>query len=131
MEIEVTLTGGERVEAQVGKHRIVTDQNGSAPKPFNLFLASIATCSGIYVARFCEKRKIPTDGVRIRQRSVKNPDTKMIERIEISIELPESFPDKYRDAVKRAVGQCTVKKHLEQSPSIEVTTRTARLAGHC
>ena len=130
MDIEVTLPGGERVEAQVGKHRIVTDQDGSAPKPFNLFLASIATCSGIYVARFCEKRKIPTDGVRIHQRSIKNPDTKMIERIEISVELPESFPEKYRDAVARAVGQCTVKKHLERSPAIEVTTSMAEMPAH-
>jgi ribosomal protein S12 methylthiotransferase accessory factor len=131
MDIEVILSGGERVEARVGKQRIVTDQDGSAPRPFNLFLASIATCSGIYVARFCEKRKIPTDGMRIRQRSIKNPDTKMIERIEISIELPESFPEKYRDAVKRAVAQCTVKKHLEQPPAIEVTTSVAELAGQC
>jgi ribosomal protein S12 methylthiotransferase accessory factor len=129
MDIEVTLSGGERVEAQVGKHRIVTDQDGSAPKPFNLFLASIATCSGIYVARFCEKRKIPTDGIRIRQRSIKNPDTKMIARIEISIELPEGFPDKYRDPLKRAVGQCAVKKHMEQSPEFDVTTNTRAVAG--
>lgn len=128
MDIEVSLTGGERIEAQVGKHRIVTDQDGSAPKPFNLFLASIATCSGIYVARFCEKRKIPTDGVRIRQRSIKNPETKMIDRIEISVELPESFPQRYLDAVKRAVAQCTVKKHMEQPPVFEVTTSIAHLA---
>jgi len=131
MDIEVRLAGGERVEAQVGKHRIVTDQDGSAPQPFNLFLASIATCSGIYVARFCEKRKISTDGVRILQRSIKNPETKMIERIEIAIELPESFPAKYRDAVKRAVGQCSVKKHLEQAPTFEVTTKAAQLTGPC
>jgi ribosomal protein S12 methylthiotransferase accessory factor len=129
MDIQVTLSGGEQVEAQIGKHRIVTDQDGSAPRPFDLFLASIATCSGIYVARFCEKRGIPTESVRIRQRSIKNPDTKMIERLEISIELPEEFPEKYRDAVIRAVGQCSVKKHLEHAPTIAVSASIAQMAG--
>ena len=129
MDIEVILAGGDRVEALVKKDRIVTDQDGSAPKPFNLFLASIATCSGLYVARFCQKRKIPTDRIRIRQRSIKNPDTKMIDRIEISIELPEGFPERYIGAVKRAAAQCTVKKHMEQPPAFEVTTSTADLAG--
>jgi ribosomal protein S12 methylthiotransferase accessory factor len=129
MDIEVTLAGGDRVEAQVKNDRIVTDQDGSAPKPFNLFLASIATCSGLYVARFCQKRKIPTDGIRIRQRSIRNPGTKMIDRIEISIELPDGFPERYLDAVKRAVAQCTVKKHMEQPPAFEVTTSISRLAG--
>jgi ribosomal protein S12 methylthiotransferase accessory factor len=130
MDIEVIMLGGGRVEARIGKHRIATDQDGSAPQPFSLFLASIATCSGFYVARFCEKRKIPTDGVRIWQRSIKNPETRMIERIEISIELPEGFPERYREAVKRAVAQCSVKKHLEHPPAIEVTTSMAELAGH-
>jgi ribosomal protein S12 methylthiotransferase accessory factor len=129
MDIEVTLAGGDRVEALVKNDRIVTDQDGTAPKPFNLFLASIATCSGLYVARFCQKRKIPTDGIRIRQRSIKNPVTKMIDRIEILIELPEGFPERYVEAVKRAAAQCTVKKHMEQPPAFEVTTSIADLAG--
>jgi putative redox protein len=122
MTMEITFPGGDRVEAAYRNKRITTDQDDSAPAPFELFLASIATCAGLYVARFCEKRGIPARDVRLIQRSVVNRETHMVERIEIDVRLPEGFPERYREAVVRAAQLCAVKKHLEMPPVIEVRT---------
>ena len=78
-EILVTLPGGRRVDAQVGKHLVRTDQpvgNGgedTATSPFELFLAAIGTCAGIFVQGFCAKRGLPTDGIRIRGSGMDTP----------------------------------------------------------
>jgi len=72
-DIYLTFPGGKRVEATVGRHHIVTDQtlahggDDSAPEPFELFLASLATCAGLYVVSFCQTRGIPTDLVELVQ----------------------------------------------------------------
>ena len=122
MEIEIVLKDGDRVEAIGKRGTIASDQNGSAPRPFDMFLASIGTCAGFYVAKFCRKRDIPTDDIRIRQRMTLDPETKLIRQIDLEIELPDGFPDKYRSAVVRAAGSCSVKKHLVTPPAIEVKT---------
>jgi ribosomal protein S12 methylthiotransferase accessory factor len=101
---------------------IPTNQDGSAPAPFGLFLASIGTCAGIYVLSFCQQRGLPTDNMRIIQRMHSNPFTRMIEKIELDIQLPPDFPEKYKEAVIRAAELCAVKKHLEQPPAFEVYT---------
>ena len=111
-EIVVTLPGGKRVDAEVGGHVVRTDQprsNGgedTAPSPFNLFLAALGTCAGIYVAGFCQKRGLPTDGIRLRQRSHTDPETGALARVEIEIEVPPAFPEKYREALVRVADQC-------------------------
>lgn len=120
MEMEIVLAGGDRVDARFDGLTVSTDQDGTAPAPFDLFLASIATCAGIYVARFCAQRGIAIDGVRLVQRATRDPQSRMIRRIEIDVELPEDFPDQYRAAVVRAAEQCAVKKHLADPPSIDV-----------
>jgi ribosomal protein S12 methylthiotransferase accessory factor len=94
----------------------------SAPSPFSLFLASIGTCAGYYVLAFCAERGLPTDGIRVVQRQRKNPETRLIDAIEIDIEVPAEFPVKYRDALVRAANQCAVKKHLETPPRFNVAT---------
>jgi ribosomal protein S12 methylthiotransferase accessory factor len=79
--IQVSFPGGKRVDAQVGAFTIRTDQptegggEGSAPAPYDLFLASLATCAGIYVLGFCQARGIPTDGLALTQRHELDPDT--------------------------------------------------------
>ncbi len=118
--MEIVFPGGDRVEARLGDLAVTTDQNGTAPTPFDLFLASIATCTGLYVARFCRARGIPTEGLRLRQRSVVDPETGMVGRIELIVEAPQGFPGRYREAVQRAAALCSVKKHLERPPRIEV-----------
>jgi ribosomal protein S12 methylthiotransferase accessory factor len=120
MSMQITIGDGDRVDAVYKGKTISTDQEGPLPEPFELFLASIGTCTGYYVAKFCHKRDIPTDGIRLELRRTLYPQSKMIERIEIDVRLPDGFPERYREAVLRSARQCTVKKHLEEPPEIEV-----------
>jgi ribosomal protein S12 methylthiotransferase accessory factor len=128
MEMIVTFPGGARVDAQLGPHVIRTDQppqaggEGSAPAPFSLFLASIGTCAGIYVLSFCRQRGLPTEGIQVVQRVSADPRTGMVEKVEIDIQVPPGFPEKYHEALVRAANQCAVKKHLENPPRFEVRT---------
>jgi len=133
MEIAVRLGEGQRVEADIKGRVILTDQpvaaggDGSAPAPFDLFLASIATCAGFYVLNFCRTRDISTDGIEIAMRTTRDHGTHMISRIDLEIKLPPDFPAKYEKAVIRSAELCTVKRHLEQGPAFEtyVTRPTA------
>ncbi len=122
MEMEIVFPGGLQVDAVMGDLVIETNQDGSAPAPFGLFLASIGTCAGIYVLSFCKQRGLPTDNIKIVQRMHSNPFTRMIEKVELDIQVPEDFPDKYKDAVIRAAELCAVKKHLETPPQFDVYT---------
>jgi putative redox protein len=122
MDMTVTFPGGKRVDALYKGFTISTDQstaNGgaaSAPAPFDLFLASIATCAGIYVLEFCQHRSIPAENIRLVQKTERNSATRMIEKISIEIFVPPEFPAKYRNAVIRAAQLCSVKKHMQQPP---------------
>lgn len=126
-DIEVTFPGGKRVDADVGGHVIRTDQpaslggEDSAPAPFDLFLASIATCAGIYVLGFCQARKLSTEGLALRQHVELDPETKLPSRVRIDIELPRDFPEHYRVAIMRAAENCKVKKTIAAAPVFEVT----------
>lgn len=125
MDIDIVLHRGGRVDARFQGRELTTAQDGPAPAPFDLFLASIGTCAGFYVARFCERRDIPLDGIRIRQTADRDPETRMITRIDVDIELPAAFPERYTDAVVRAAGTCSVKKHLARPPDVRVVSRRA------
>lgn len=128
MDIEVFFEENMKVNARVGNHIIKTDQSkmsggdGSAPAPFDYFLSSIATCSGIYVKRFCDKRGINTEKIKIIQKHAFNQNTHRIEKIVMEIELPDDFPEKYRSAIVNVANQCAVKKHLITPPEIEIIT---------
>lgn len=128
MEFKVSFPGGKRVDAAFGHHVVHTDQpasgggDDSAPAPFDLFLASLATCAGIYVLAFCQARGIPTEGVTLVQRGTIDPATKQLDTVTLEIELPDGFPEKYRDAVVRAAEGCKVKKLLAHPPVVEVIT---------
>jgi putative redox protein len=128
MEMTITFPGGAKVDAQFGGFTVPTDQpahaggDGSAPTPFALFLASIGTCAGIYVLGFCKQRNLPTDGIRVVERTIPDQQTGLVGRIELDIEVPPTFPERYYDALVRAASQCTVKKHLEHPPVFDVKT---------
>lgn len=122
MEMEITFPGGLEVDANLGSMVIPTNQDGTAPAPFALFLASIGTCAGIYVLSFCQQRGLPTENIRIIQRMQTNPFTRMVEKVELDIQVPPIFPEKYKAAVIRAADQCAVKKHLENPPVFDVHT---------
>lgn len=128
--MEIYFEGKKQVIALHHGHEIRTDQplegggDDSAPAPFDLFLASIGTCAGIYVKSFCDQRGIPTEDIRIMQSVEYNQEKRMIGRINLDIQLPQDFPDKYRDAVINVANLCAVKKHLLDPPEIDVTTST-------
>ena len=128
-EMIMTFPGGKRVEAEYKGFKIVTDQpvyaggDGSAPAPFDLFLASIGTCVAYYVLAFCQKRGISTEEISVVLNTEKNPETRMIEKISIEIRLPREFPLKYKDAVIKSVNSCAVKAHILKAPAFEVKTK--------
>lgn len=124
-ELIITLEEGKKVNAQYNGHIIKTDQpvrgggEGSAPAPFDLFLASIGTCAGIYVKSFCEQRGLSTENIRIKQKMEFNPATRLFGKIHLDIEVPDDFPAKYKKALINAAELCAVKKHLENAPEFE------------
>ena len=131
--ITITLSSGRKVDARVGRHVIHTDQplagggEDTAPAPFDLFLASLGTCAGLYVQAFCQSRGLPTEGIVLRQGAVRDPATRRLARVDIEIELPPDFPGaKYAGALARAAEQCAVKKAIVDQPDIQAH---AHLAG--
>jgi ribosomal protein S12 methylthiotransferase accessory factor len=125
-DIAVSFPGGKRVDAQVGDLVIHTDQpvdqggEGTAVAPFDLFLASLATCAGLYVLGFCQARNLSTDGLALRQHVDVDPTTKLPSRIRMEVQLPPSFPERYRAAIVRAAEGCKVKKTIAAGPAVEV-----------
>ena len=116
MEMVIDFPGGARVDAHFGE--------GSAPPPFAVFLASIGACAGIYVLGFCQQRGLPTEGIRLIQRDRRDPLTGMVGEVEIEIQVPPDFPEKYHDSLVRAAELCAVKKHLEHPPQFRVYARS-------
>jgi putative redox protein len=130
MDMMVDFPGGDRVDAHFGPFTVMTDQTGpngeagSAPTPFSLFLASIATCAGIYVLGFCRQRNLPTEGLKIIQRAHRNPTNGMVETVDLEIQTPAGFPEKYLPSLIRSAELCAVKKHIETPPAFKVYTQT-------
>lgn len=126
-EMMVTFPGGKKVTARYNGFEILTDQHpdaggdGAAPEPYDLFLASLATCAGIYVLSFCQRRGIPHEGVSLVQRWVWGPKHRL-DRVELDIRVPAGFPEKYHTALERAAALCTVKRTLEDPPALVVKT---------
>jgi ribosomal protein S12 methylthiotransferase accessory factor len=127
MEMQINFPGNKRVNSIYKGFTLETDQpkeeggDGSAPEPFDLFLSSMGTCAGVYVVYFCESRNISTNGISMTLRFERNEKTHLMEKIAIDIHLPPEFPEKYRKAVIRAAGMCTVKRILANPPEIEIT----------
>ena len=123
MTIDVTFDGGKKVNAVVHDFTIKTDQpvrgggENTAPAPFSLFLASLATCAGYYVKAFCDQRNIPADDITLAMDYEVNPATHLIRKFIIEINVPADFPEKYDAAVINAAAVCAVKRHL--NPEIE------------
>jgi ribosomal protein S12 methylthiotransferase accessory factor len=124
----IDFPGGARVDAHFGAFTVQTDQpaqaggEGSAPTPFALFQASLGTCAGIYVLNFCRQRGLSSEGIRLVQRTIPDPATNMVAQVELEIQVPADFPEKYHEALVRTASQCTVKKHIEHPPAFSVKT---------
>lgn len=132
MEMKITFPGGKKVNAEINSRTVPTDQplegggDGSAPTPFEYFLASLGTCAGIYVLSFCQQRQIATEGLMLHQRMefIATEDGKRkLARVAIEIDLPPGFPEKYRNAIIKAAELCTVKKVIMDPPEFVITAR--------
>jgi putative redox protein len=125
--VDVFFPGGKRVDARMGGMVVRTDQtkeNGgeeTAPEPFQLFLASIATCAGIYALEFCQAREIPTEGMALTLSYEFDEKKQVCERLKIDLKLPDGFPEKYKKAVVRVMDLCSVKKTMMQPPEFVIT----------
>ncbi len=124
--MEITFEGGKIVTANHHGHIIKTDQpleNGgsnTAPAPFDLYLASIGTCAGIYIKSFCDNRKIPAEKIRIIQQIEYNKETHLPENITLDIKLPSDFPEKYKDSLINVASLCAVKKSIANPPVFQI-----------
>lgn len=126
MKIEVSFEGNKKVNANVNGHIIKTDQpiagggDGTAPTPFDLFLASIATCAGIYIKGFCDQRGLPSENIKITQDMEFSKETNLVSMINIEIKVPADFPEKYVDALVNVASLCKVKQHLIKPPTFNL-----------
>jgi putative redox protein len=124
MDMTIEFPGGSKVETHFGPFTVQTDQPpaASASTPFDVFLSPIGTCAGIYVLGFCRESNLPTAGLKIHERILRSPTSRMVERVSLEIQLPAGFYDKYREAVIRSAELCAVKRHLEHPPAFDITT---------
>ncbi len=124
--VEIDFAGGKRIHAKIGNFTIETDQSvkyggeASAPEPFDLFLASIATCAGIVAWNFCESRRLASEGLSMRMVCSRDPEKKRFSRMAIQVTLPPSFPEKYRAGIIRAMELCAVKRHITEAPEFVI-----------
>jgi len=129
MELKIRFPGNKKVSAEFDGFTVVTDQpkeaggDGQAPAPFDYFLASLGTCAGLFVLSFCRKRGLDTKGLELTERVDWDEASHHVKKVTLDIALPDGFPEKYRDSVVAAANLCTVKKHLQDPPAFEVTTR--------
>ena len=129
MHFAITLSGNKKVDAHFRGFTMRTDQplsdggDNTAPAAFELFLASIGACAGFFIVSFCQSRNIPTDKIKISQTAFRNDKTHMVEKMTLAVELPPDFPERYKNALIKAVDSCTVKKHLVNPPQIEISAK--------
>lgn len=131
--VTVSFPGGVAVDATYKGHTIRTDQpredggSDAAMSPFDLLFASIAACMGFYALRFCQQRDLPTEGLSLTLEPVRDEQQKRVTVVRISLRLPAGFPDKYRDAIERAVDHCAVKKHILEPPRFELNVAASEV----
>jgi len=124
MEMIITLGEKAQVNAEFKGHTIYTDQpmptgDDKAPTPFDLFLASLGTCAGIFVKGFCQQRGIPDQDIKIILTTDFDKQKHLVTNIKIDIKLPTGFPEKYKEAIINVADLCMVKRHLVEPPVIE------------
>lgn len=122
MEIKVNFLDKLRLEAKFDDFTVVADQpirykgDGSAPGPFDYFLASSALCAAYFVKLYCETRRIPTDNIRLSQNNIVDPENRYRQIIKIQVELPADISSKDRQGILRSIDRCTVKKVVQAGP---------------
>lgn len=128
-ELKVVFGENYRIDVEYKGFTVKTDQpvhdggDGTAPSPFDYFLASLASCAGYYALAFCKERKIPTEGLSVVMTTERGEVSKMIDKVTITVDLPAGFPEKYRFALVKAIDHCTVKAHIQRAPQFEVVVK--------
>ncbi|MDV2079168.1 OsmC domain/YcaO domain-containing protein [Marinobacter xestospongiae] len=128
MQINVNFLDNLRLEAKFDDFTVITDQpirykgDGSAPSPFDYFLASSALCAAYFVRVYCLARNIPTDNIRLSQNNIVDPENRYNQIFKIQVELPEDISDKDRQGILRSIDRCTVKKVVQTGPAFEIET---------
>ncbi len=131
MTYEVRFPGDLVVEATNGRHTVRTDQpasaggGDSAMSPFELLFASIATCMGFYALRFCQERGLSTEGLGLSLTPVRDPNAGRVTKVRVDLRPPREFPEKYRQALIRAVDHCAVKRAMVETPAFEIELTTS------
>ena len=122
MEIKVNFLDNLRLEAKFDDFTVVSDQpirykgDGSAPGPFDYFLASSALCAAYFVKLYCNTRNIPTDNIRLSQNNIVDPENRYKQTFKIQVELPPDISAKDRQGILRSIDRCTVKKAVQTGP---------------
>lgn len=125
--MEINFPGGKKVNARWHGFEIATDQpaegggEGAAPTPFDLFLASLGTCAGIFALGFIQSRGLSAEGLGITLSFERDEKTHLLTKAYFKIKLPKDFPAKYTAAVIKAAEQCLVKRTMDSPPAFEIT----------
>ncbi len=128
MEINVNFLDNLRLEAKFDDFTVIADQpirykgDGSAPSPFDYFLASSALCAAYFVKVYCAARDIPTEGIRLSQNNIVDPENRYNQIFQIQVELPESISEKDKTGILRSIERCTVKKVVQEGPEFAIET---------
>lgn len=126
MEIKVNFLDNLRLEAKFDDFTVIADQpirykgDGSAPSPFDYFLASSALCAAYFVKVYCKARDIPTDNIRLSQNNIVDPEDRYNQIFRIHVELPDDLSEKDRTGILRAIDRCTVKKVVQTGPDFQI-----------
>ncbi|KKJ76676.1 protein involved in RimO-mediated beta-methylthiolation of ribosomal protein S12 YcaO [Kiloniella litopenaei] len=126
MEITVNFLDNLRLEAKFDDFSVITDQpirykgDGTAPSPFDYFLASSALCAAYFVKLYCVSRDIPTDDIRVSQNNIIDPENRYDQTFQIQVELPDGISERDREGILRSADRCTVKKVIQQGPTFKI-----------
>ncbi|WP_443694547.1 OsmC domain/YcaO domain-containing protein [Pseudomonas sp.] len=126
MEIKVNFLDNLRLEAKFDDFTVIADQpirykgDGSAPGPFDYFLASSALCAAYFVKLYCQTRNIPTENIRLSQNNIVDPENRYNQIFKIQVELPADISDKDRQGILRSIDRCTVKKVVQAGPEFVI-----------
>jgi putative redox protein len=127
--LEVTFPEGKKTKTNIKGFTVYTDQpkdsggDETNPTPFDMYFVALATCTGVTALSFCQVREISTEGLKVALDHVRDPETRMVTNVTLEVTLPEGFPEKYQNAIKKSLDQCTVKKHILNPPAIETIVK--------
>ena len=128
MEIKVNFLDNLRLEAKFDDYTLIADQpirykgDGSAPSPFDYFLASSAMCAAYFIKVYCVARDLSTDGIRLSQNNIVDPEDRYNQIFQIQVELPDTLSEKDRAGILRSIDRCTVKKVVQTGPEFKIET---------